>query len=157
MGRHAWFVLIVVGVLSVGQPLRAIDIFVSGSWFVTIDATNLQNGPGSDLDPTHTSSNTQIRITIRNTNRSWIVYVRSVPANWHPDVRLGLRRTRDGLGPGWISGGTSWMELDEIDREFFRGSMRRSNVRARCGIDGVSVAVPPDTYSTIVMYTVMEL
>jgi hypothetical protein len=149
--------LIIFVSITIWEKIEAIDITVTGDWFLTIDASDLQAGAGSNLNPTYFSATDQIRIDIENTNTSWAVSVRGVATNWHPNLRFGLRRTTNGIGPGSISGGTSWLEVTGIDQQFFTGSLLRSNVRVQCGLTGVSVQVAPDTYSGTIIYTVTEI
>jgi len=148
---------IVLLVFVYGSFLQAQDITVLGRWDLTIDSSDLQGGAGTDLNPTYTSATNKIRVNILNTSTTWSVSVRLNPVNWHSDFRFGVRRTTNGNGPGWISGGTSWMEVTTIDQEFFTGYRRRRNVRVQCGLTGVSVQIPPDLYSISVIYTVIEL
>jgi len=157
MGRGIRWLILVGGLLSICHHVLAINLTITGSWYVSVDATHLQAGPGSDLDPTHASSVDQVRVDIQNTNRSWVVYVRMTPTLWHPYLSLSLRRTTEGSGPGWISGGTSWLELDEVNQQLFDGYKQRRDVRVQCEVSGVSVNVPPETYTTTVVYTIMEL
>jgi len=152
-----FFVLILCGIIPISPTIQAQDITVTGSWDLTINASDLQSGAGSDLNPTYKSENNQIRIHIRNTNTSWVVSVRGQVTNWHPDLQFYVRRTTDGGGPGSISGGTSWLRVTTIDQQFFTGSRQRANIHVRCGLTGVSVKIPPDTYSGTVIYTVTEI
>lgn len=137
--------------------LQAQDITVSGRWDLTIDSSDLQGGAGTDLEPTYKSRKKQIRIDVENTNTNWSVSVQLNPINWHADFRFGVKRTTNGNGPGWISGGTSWMDVTTFDQEFFTGNNRRRKVSVKCRFKDVSVQIPPDLYSMSVIYTVTEL
>ncbi len=149
------FVLALIGV----RLVSAISITVTpGSIAMTVDESDLQGGAGSDLIDTYQSASDLIRIKISQTSGlRWIVYVRKLDINWHNDLHVFLRRTTDGSGPGTIRDGTSYMELTDVDQQFFRGQRNRNNVRAQAQLTGVSVDIPPDTYSTTIYYTVVDL
>lgn len=146
--------LVLLGLIAIGQRVDAIDITVTGSWPVAIDASDLQSGAGSDLNPTYLSATDQIRIRISNTNTNWRVRVRISPYN--PDYQFRIRRTTDGGGPGTISGGTSWMQVTDSWQLFFTGSRPRRNIRVQVALTGISVQIPPGTYAITVEYRVVE-
>ncbi len=142
--------------ITIWEKIQAIDITVTGSWFLTIDASDLQAGAGSDLNPTYLSATDQIGIDIENTSTSWVVSVRGAVTKWPPGVTFYIRRTTDGTGSGSISGGTSWQQVAGANQQFFTGSLTRINVGVQCGLTGVSIQITPDTYSGTVIYTVTE-
>jgi hypothetical protein len=133
------------------------DISVLGNWSLMIDASDLTAGPGSDLISTYLSAEDQIEIDILSAKGMWAVYVRDIPMNWHPDLSFGIRRTGNGIGGGWISGGTSWLEVTSFDQQFFMGNKQRKRIDVQCGLTGVSAQIPSAMYSGTVIYTVMEL
>ena len=149
--------LIIFVSITLWKTIEAIDITVTGDWFLTIDASDLQAGAGSDLNPTYFSATDQILIDIENTSASWAVSVRGTIPNWHLDFQFGVMRTTDGSGSGSISGGTSWLVVSGVDQEFFTGSLPRSNVSVQCGLTGLSVQVAPDNYLANIIYTVTEI
>lgn len=146
--------LVMFGLIAIGERVDAIDITVTGSWPLVIDASDLQSGAGSDLNPTYLSAVNQIRIRILNTNTNWKVRVRISPYN--PDYQFRIRRTTDGGGPGTISGGASWMQVTDSWQLFFTGSQRRQNIRVQVALTGMSVQIPPGTYAITVEYRVVE-
>jgi len=146
--------LAMLGLIAIGERVQAIDITVTGSWPLVIDASDLQSGAGSDLNPTYISAAGQIRIDISNTNTTWRVGVRISP--YYPDYPFGVRRTTDGTGPGTISGGTSWIPVTDGWQLFFSGSQPRSNIRVQVGLTGMSVQILPGTYEITIEYIVVE-
>jgi hypothetical protein len=146
-----WLILICKGI-------QAISITVTGSWSETIDASDLQAGPGSDLNSTYTSASGQISVSIKiGKPKSWEVNVSKSDTNWHPDLGLSVRRTGPGTGEGSISGGTSWLEVNSIPQEFFTGMSKRDDVPVQLEVTGMSVNVPPDDYVTTVIYEIVEI
>ena len=133
------------------------NITVTGDWYLSIDATDLMGGSGSDLEKTYKCANDQIILEISQSNMNWGVYVSAFHSNWPQDVQVGLLRTSNGKGPGWISGGTSWLTLTSFDQQFFIGYKQRRNINVKCRIRGMSVNVPAYTYSTTIIYTVTDI
>lgn len=123
---------------------------------MTIDSSDLQGGAGTDLNPTYLSASNEIRVDVGQTSTTWVVAVRGSATNWHPNFQFGVRRTTNGNGPGWISGGTSWLQVTGSDQQFFTGYRQRRNIRVQCGLTGVSLQIPADIYSGTVIYTVWE-
>ena len=136
---------------------QPVSITVSGDWSETIDVSDLQSGAGSDLIDTYESASDQVDIDINiGGSGQWQVDVRKTDTNWHSNFQLSVVRTADGQGTGNISGGTSYQEVTDTDQIFFEGSKNRTNIGAQLKLSGVSVQIPPDTYTTTIYYTVSE-
>lgn len=137
----------------------AITITITGSWTKIIDETDLQGPPGSDLTYSYESSTNEIIIDIGNcgSKDSWGVDVKKLDGNWHSNFYLYVKRTSDGSGaPGSKTlGGTSYQEVTDIDQAFFTGKGIRTGIAVQLKLDGVSVQIPIDTYTTTIYYTVI--
>jgi hypothetical protein len=147
------------GLLSSVKTCDAIDIVVTGSWALTIDASNLTGGAGTDLIDTYESASNQVTVTISGTtgdSDNWRVDVKRTDSTWHNDFTLSVKRTGDGAGGGSISGGTAYQAVGTSDSAFFSGAGDRSDVPVQLELSGVSVQVAPNTYSTSVTYTVVD-
>jgi hypothetical protein len=145
---------------TLGSSIYALDIKVKGSWSETIDASDLQAGPGSDLFDTYESVLDEVLITNIDQGPgsvNWRVDVSKLDINWHSNFQLYVRRSSDGNGSGTISGGTSYQEVTDTDQSFFNGSGNRINIGIQLRLSGVSVQVPPDTYTTAVYYTIIQI
>ena len=139
---------------------EAIDISALGGWTETINAADLTSGAGSDLTPTYTSAANATATAITNcinNNDWWRVDVRRSDANWHVNFTLRVRRTSAGTGGGAISGGTTFLNVPTTDTQFFSGRGDRSNISSQYRLTGMSINVDPGTYSTTVIYTVVDL
>jgi len=137
----------------------AIDITSTGNWAETINAGDLVGGAGTDLNDQYTSASDQVAITISNTlddNDNWRVDVRKSDTSWHNDLSVSVKRTDGGSGTGAISGGTSFQTAGAVDAEFFNGRGDRSNVHVQLQVSGMSVSIPPATYSTSIVFTVVD-
>lgn len=155
------FILIVLacGLISSVKTCEAIDIAVTGSWALTIDASNLTGGAGTDLTDTHESASHQVTVTISTTtgnDDNWRVDVKRTDTTWHGDFTLSVKRTGDGTGGGTITGGAAYQAVATTDNAFFSGAGDRSDIPVQLRLSGVSVQVPPDTYSTTATYTVVD-
>jgi len=134
----------------------AISITVTGNWSETIDSTDLQAGAGSDLISTYESAVDTVSIDISATIGNWGLDVKKFDTNWHSDLHLHVKRTSDGTGSGSISGGGAYQEVTDTDQSFFSGNGDRSSINVQLELTGVSIQVPPDTYTTTVYYTVSD-
>ena len=132
-----------------------LTINVTGNWSETIDASDLQAGAGSDLKSTYESAADAGLLAISDTaGGAWRVDVRWSDTTWHTNFTLSVKRTGDGSGGGSISGGTVYQVIGESNVEFFSGTGDRSGIPLQFKLGDMSLQVPPDTYSTTVIYTV---
>jgi hypothetical protein len=158
MGRYV-IRLLACGLTLAASSSSAIDIVVVGSWAVSIDSGDLRGGPGTDLIAVYESTPEEVTVTISNTTGNednWRVDVRRTDTKWHEDFALYVKRTGSGTGGGSITGGTEYQEVTTSDSAFFAGSGDRTDIPLQLKLEGVSVHVPPDSYSTAVTYTVVD-
>lgn len=134
----------------------AFEIRVKNTWALTINGTDLQSGPGSDLNGTYESNSSQIELEIRNTTLSWTVDVKKTDSTWHNDFQLFVKRTTDGVGPGSVSGGTTYQEITNTNQQFITGSNELDKIFCQLKLQGVSISIAPAAYSTTVTYTATE-
>ncbi|MGB2697987.1 MAG: hypothetical protein WBD28_09055 [Candidatus Zixiibacteriota bacterium] len=156
MGRVLFFAILLLLTLA---RVEAIDISAVGGWGETIDASDLVSGAGSDLIDTYESTTDATVIDISNCVDKFDAYrvdVRRVDGTWHADFTLYVRRTTVGIGPGSIKGGTAYFEITVTDSEFFTGKGDRINIDVQYQLTGMSVSVSPNTYSTTVVFTVVD-
>jgi len=149
--------LVSVGLfLLISNGAVSIEITSTGDWSLTIDENDLINGAGSDLNSTYESTTYQVSLTILGTSGSWRVDVRKVNTNWHSDLHLWVRRTGDGSGDS-VWDGTVYQDLTGTDQPFFTGSDDVSAITVQLKLSGMSVQVPPDTYTATLYYTVVDI
>lgn len=138
---------------------EAIDISTTGGWTQTINASNLVSGAGSNLTDTYESVTTATLLTISNTidkNDNWRVDVKRTDSTWHGNFTLSVKRTTNGVGPGSVSGGLSYIAIQTTDSQFFSGAGNKNNINLQYQLTGMSVSVAPQTYSTTITYTVVD-
>lgn len=135
------------------------NISISGNWSRIIDASDLQSGPGSDFNPAIESATDQIVMGITGAGgRSWRVDVSRIDTNWHANFVLSIRRTNGGTGgPGSVSGGLTYLEILPTNQTFVTGQSNRTGITFQERLEGLSVSIPPGTYTTTVRFTVTEL
>jgi len=157
---RAFFFIILLSLNPLCLPAGSID--TNGSWSETIDASDLIAGAGSNVNSTYTSPGDQATVDITLTSGAldeWRVDVKKSDSTWHSSTHLYLRRSSDGT-PGHIgatiSGGTSYLEVTDIDQAFFSGSGDRLNVGIQLRLTGFSIQVPPGNYSTTVTLTFID-
>jgi len=137
-------------------------VTVTGSWSETINESDLTAGPGSNLASEHQSASNEFSIRIQGFGSSkkdpdsWRVDVRRSDATWHANLSVFVRRTANGSGNGTISGGAAYQTVTVTDQAFFQGSNDRSGIRAQAKVGGVSLSVPPNTYQTSIVFTIVD-
>lgn len=156
--------MVAVLLLVAGQFSEAeISIDATGDgWAETIDAADLQAGAGSDLVGAYESATDAGSLTISGTagnDDAWRVEVRRTDStNWHSNFILSVKRTGDGSGDGAITGGTGYQKIsNESNDTFFSGAGDRSGIPLQFKLGGMSLQVPPATYSTTITYTVVDI
>jgi len=158
--RKIIILLLLAGILPLTNlPGSAMDIVALGSWSETVDANDLVGGAGGTLTATYESALDQASLSIQNTaavDDSWRVDIRRLDINWPPDCNLSLRRTSDGTGGGSIFGGGSYQIIGTTDSAFLSGAGDRDGVDLQLKLGGLSIQVSPDTYSTTVIYTLVD-
>jgi len=133
----------------------AADINATGGWNLIIDSSHLTGGPGSDLTSTYVSGTNATDIDINNTRaKDWQVYINRADTNWPSEFTLYAQRTSAGDGSGIINGGTGYQEITTSQVLFLSGTKNRSNIFIQYQLTGVSISIPPGSYSTTVIYTV---
>lgn len=139
-------------------PLLAFggDIVATGGWSLTVDSADLTAGAGSDLTATYESAASATDLAITAT-ADYRVDIRRTDGNWDGDFTLSAKRTQDGSGSGSISGGTTYLSITTTDEEFFTGNSDRTGVKVQYQLEGLSVTIAPDTYSSTVTYTIVDL
>jgi hypothetical protein len=137
---------------------QATDITGTGSWSPSVNASNLTGGPGTNLASTYASAADQITLDITNspTSYGYRVDVQRTDIAWNGNLVLSVQRTGDGAGTGTIAGGLSYQQVDTTSSAFFTGLLDRTGVPIQLQLSGVSVAIPPGTYSTTLTFTVVD-
>lgn len=136
----------------------AISISGTGAWTQTIGANDLTGGAGTNLNSSYESAADAYSITISGTtgpSDTWRVDVKKVDGTWNPNLLLSVKRTSSGSG-GSVSGGQAYQQLGNTYAAFFSGSDDVSGISVQLKLTGVSITIPPGTYTNTVYYTVVD-
>ncbi len=139
--------------------LSSQTISVTGAWDLTLSASNLVSGAGSNLADTYTSATdaAYIDISVFPYVWNWQVSVNMTVTSWNSNLQLWARRT--GNGSSWfgtISGGTAYQQVTTAAQPFFAGFLNRSSVPIQYQIRNVSALIPAATYTVSIVYTLEE-
>jgi hypothetical protein len=106
-----------------------------------------------------TSPDPQVLIAVKTEkDMNYLVTVQRDALNWHDELVLYIRRTGDGSGnPAYPPiGGTSWVEINTVPRDFFwGGDKNRNNIPCQYMLDPGWPA--EGAYSTTVTFTIIEI
>lgn len=152
------FVTVAFLILS-GLSACAVDVYAVGGWTFTIDSSCLVGGAGSNLIDSFESKLDATVINITGTGGSgdaWQVQVRKSSVSQLQGVVLYAKRTGDGSGSGTVHGGSSYVAVETSDTDFFEGSGDRTDITVQYKVSGISIKIPPGTYSTVVTFTVVD-
>jgi len=147
--------------LSNTVSLHATDIGGTGGWTdLVISSSDLQGGAGTDLQGSYTSGEGATTLNVTGTSGSddaWKVQVRMDNTSWQSEVILSVQRKGDGSGAGSISNGTSYTTVGTSDVYFFEGTGDKTDIPVQYEISGMSISMPPGTYSTTLTFTVVDI
>ena len=148
----------VAAVICLIIPLPALsgDIVATGGWSRNIDSSDLVSGAGSDLTGTYESATNATSLDLTAV-ADYRVDVRRTDGTWSGDLTLYVRRTSAGAGAGSISGGLTYQAVPTSDTGLFSGNSDRTGIEIQYQVDGVSVNISPDTYSSTVTFTIVDL
>ena len=158
--RDRFILVFLLCFMFLSYQAQALDISVSGSWSLTINANDLIYGAGSKLRSDYESVSDAVSINISGATSDgdrWQVDVSKSDTHWSSSFILYIKRTSDGVGSGSVSGGTSYQGITEGNQSFFSGSGNRNGITAQLKLSGMSLQIPPDTYTTTIYYTVVDI
>lgn len=148
------FIVVHSGIVGTRAAL-ATDITISGSW---APVAKVSMGAGSSLVSSYESLVDEILVSILNTSAgNWRVDVRRTDTNWSSGLLLSAKRTGSGIGGGVILGGTTYQTISSFDSSIFSGSSDRNDIPVQLEISGIAIEIPPDKYSTTLVFTVVDL
>lgn len=150
------FLLLAFFFVSLAQAEAAPSITATGGWTsATIDASDLISGAGSDIGDEESATNATVLKVTKCTGLNWRIDVKRVDNTWNSNIILYVQRTSDGIGPGTVSGGTSYIPVDTTNTQFFSGSENNDQIAIQYKLSS-SVSVPPNTYKTTVSFTIVQ-
>ncbi len=136
---------------------------VNGNWNYTVSPVI---EAGNDFSLFYTSAPDQVYLSADKNkakgNFKWSFSIHKEDVLWDNTMRLFVKRTGNGTntsngnGGGLIQGGTAFQEINNTDNFFFSGKKGRVDIPVQYQIQGLSVLIPADNYSTNIVYTLRE-
>jgi hypothetical protein len=144
--------------LSILYTAPKVSIRVNGKWTIgNLDENDLTGGAGTDFPGTWESVPDLIDIDVIKAQDYWQVEISKVDAPWPSQVQVWARRTTDGTGsPATITGGSTYQQVTGTDQPFFSGTGDVTAIKVQLKLEGVTVGVNMDDYTTIISYTVTD-
>lgn len=156
-----WLILI-VSADSFGQSFS-----VSGSGYsFSLTAADISDA-GLDFSPTYTSLPNQTSATVTGYPTGgfaflfqciffgacdYQVFVEKSDINWDPNLTVSILRT----GGNNVNGGLSFIPITNTPQLFYNGTGNSGVVNYQYRVEGVSVLIPADSYSTDIVFTFFE-
>lgn len=139
----------------------------TGSWATTVPATEITEA-GNNFTGTYTSAANVKTLSVTNGTKNstaevfgyyWTIYVRKVDTTWDNTAKIYTQRT----GPGTprstsrtstVTGGTTYQQITDTNQTFFTGYRGSTAIPIQYQLQGVSVVMAVNTYTTTIYYTV---
>ena len=137
---------------------------VTGNWNPTLSSTQIIEA-GNDYNATLSSSTNQTLLThslgggfFNQLFGGWQVNIQRIDSNWNPALQLEIRRTGVGSSTifSGINGGTIYQQVSPSSTIFYTGRGNFNNVPMQYRLQGMSVTLPVGTYSTTIIYTLLD-
>ena len=150
-------IIVVISIfLLVPSGTSALDIAATGGWSETINSSDLTSGAGSDLTGTYESSTNATVLDITNAANQgdrWRVDMQRSDSTWHANFTLYIKRITTNQK---LNGGLSYTEIRTSTDTFFDGKGNYSGINCQYQLTGMSMAIPPNTYTTTVTFTIVD-
>ena len=148
------FIMILSFCLAFSAPVYATDLTAVGDWTGLIVDPYRQSVYESNPDATV--------LNVINTagTKNWRVSVRaSYDSNWPADVTLYIRPSAEGRGDSESSpvGVGVYVAVTTSDNIFLESKSDTTGIPIQYKLSGLSLSVPPGSYSTSVSFTVVEI
>lgn len=154
---------VILTVLLCGTRLAAQSkVKLRGKWDCVVPASDITEA-GSEYIGVYESGNGEVQFSVYDKfwielfGYSWSVSVRKSDILWDNTAGIYVQRTSDGTPyffNGSVSGGTTYQQVTDIDTYFFSGYRGRKDVDIQYQLQGISVVIPAQSYSTTIIYTI---
>jgi hypothetical protein len=150
--------LLLLAVFVLLKIVEAASVNINGQWSLTIGLGNLQGGAGSDLTSTYQSPSGQVTMDVApGGKKPWSISVARVDSSWNMNFVLSIMRTGSGSGSGTVSGGTAYLTITTTNQTFVTGTGSLTGIPLQEQLGGVSVSIPPASYSTTIQFTATDM
>ena len=147
-----------VALAAFAAPKLTLSLDNNSDWDLSLDATDLTGAAGTDFPANIESDPAAQNLEVKNSVGNWrIDVIRGGEPTWHSGILIYVRRTSDG-DAGTVSGGTTYQEITTVDTTFFTGTGNPRYIALQFMTNGAfaSAAIPADSYTTTVTYTVTD-
>lgn len=149
------FTLIVFILISNVLFSQSINVVTNSGWSKTISVSDIAEA-GNDYAGTYVSSNNQTKITIspRRKNNTTVISIRKEYdfGDWHPNLDLQIKRTD--INNSDSNGGLLFQTITDMDAVFFETKGTQKEIPLQYKINGISVLLPVQDYTTTIIFTV---
>ncbi len=133
-------------------------VSVTGSWDKSFNELDITD-EGNDYAGTYESmaAQTVITITSNNQHKPITVYVNKkidVTGEWHPNLDLQIKRTDNNNNNS--TGGLAFQTITDNNSVFFYTKGWENKVPIQYRINGISVLLPVQDYTTTIYFTVTQ-
>ncbi len=141
------------------------EIKVKGKWHKKFSVSNIKDA-GSDYKEYYLSRKDQSKLSVSSENSEkqedlyaeFKIYVSKDDDEWHKNIIIQVRRTSNGRNRNFnIFSGTEFQTVTDNPTYFFNTIGKQKNVPIQYKIIGLSVLLPAKTYSTEIVFTVLDL
>ncbi len=156
-------------VLFLGAQLSAQSkVKLQGKWNCVVPASDIIEA-GSDYSGAYESLDNEVQFSVNDKNKveqngyGWSVSIRRSDILWDNTAKIYVRRTSNGTPhdsgniPTTITGGTSYQQVTETETFFFSGYRGSEDIDIQYKLQGVSVVIEAQKYTTYIIYTVSSL
>jgi hypothetical protein len=129
------------------------DLSITGNWMERVTSANLIRGAGSNLIHEFVSAPGGTTLTISNLppGSTWRLFARKADSTWKDKLLIHVRRTSGESAK--IRGGDAYVQITNADTEIFSGTGNQAGIALQTKLSGMSIKIPPDTYSTSIIFT----
>lgn len=135
---------------------EAMELIALSGWSSLVIGASASSGRGSrESDPSIASLGI---VNAKGQDDMWNVEVKLIEGATLPEgIQIWIRRTGNGMGAGWIRGGTSYQLVDPAGTLFFTGAGDRSHITVQFKVSGISPETPKGIYAPHIAFTVVDL
>ena len=160
MKKSFLIITLLIANICFGQQIN-----VRGNWNKELLTSEITLA-GNDYNLSYLSKPNQSEITIKSHPKSkyfnlyghFKVFVHKEDNEWHPNLNLQLKRTSNGTNGNYnISSGTEFQIITNNSTFFFGSVGKQDKIPIQYNIKGISVLLPVKTYSTQIVFTVLDL
>jgi hypothetical protein len=141
------------------------EIKVKGKWDREFSVSDIKD-VGSDYDAYYLSDEDQSKLSVSSENSEkqedlyadFKIYVSKDDDEWNPNIIIQVRRTSNGTNNNLnIFSGTEFQTVTDSPIYFFNTIGEQIDVPIQYKVIGLSVLLPAESYSTEIVFTVLDL